>query len=276
MTDKDDCDAEEKYWDTVAAPAIIRVYKSGGSQVVGLQDGNTWESATWAAYNMKSPDQTSLQYINANLYSGIWRGTGTNERIGNKIHVKYIKGAITFIACQVKGKTTETVANQQHGESLITPAGYNDFWQFARTTIRYAIVKDKQAYNQTNGPWWDEVFEAGVPHATRPRQVGDMAGIHTEQGVRNMGRFEILEDKTIELSANDPQRTVKYYIPEKHLGSVRYNNVMENDFAGQTDSSIYIIWAAFHMGNTRPIETTDMSMLAPGCVYHARVAYTDS
>ena len=55
-----------------------------------------------------------------------------------------------------------------------------------------------------------------------------------------MGRFIILSDELIELTADKPQYVMKFFIAGSKIGSVRYNGPSENAL---TDKGVYVIAA---------------------------------
>ena len=65
-------------------------------------------------------------------------------------------------------------------------------------------------------------------------------GIEKNIGKNTMGRFVILSDQYIELSAENPQKTVKFVIPGSKVGSVRYNGPSDTAL---TDKGVYVIAA---------------------------------
>lgn len=76
------------------------------------------------------------------------------------------------------------------------------------------------------------------------RQFGSYrgnGGVHSELNISNMGRFRILSDRTVELSAVCPQKTIKYLIGSRSIGTVRYNG---SGFGALTDGRIYVVAAA--------------------------------
>ena len=62
---------------------------------------------------------------------------------------------------------------------------------------------------------WNDVFENG--------NGSSAAGVHAELNVDNMGRFMILEDTLVQLTADDPVKTMRFNLPGSKVGSVRYN-----------------------------------------------------
>ena len=73
----------------------------------------------------------------------------------------------------------------------------------------------------------------------------EVGGINSELNIGNMGRFIILSDQIVELSAENPQKTVKFMIPGYKVGSVRYNGPSDNALA---DKGVYVIAASQSTG----------------------------
>ena len=107
--------------------------------------------------------------------------------------------------------------------------------QYLRTSWRVVIVKDTQSNSTDPQITWDQVFTSGVVKTNE-----EVGGINAELNIGNMGRFIILSDQIVELSAENPQKTVKFMIPGYKVGSVRYNGPSDNALA---DKGVYVIAA---------------------------------
>ena len=68
----------------------------------------------------------------------------------------------------------------------------------------------------------------------------EVGGINSELNIGNMGRFIILSDELIELTADKPQYVMKFFIAGSKIGSVRYNGPSDNAL---TDKGVYVIAA---------------------------------
>ena len=71
------------------------------------------------------------------------------------------------------------------------------------------------------------------------------AGVHAELNVDNMGRFIVLEDTLVQLTADNPVKTMRFNLPGSKIGSVRYNG---SGTAALTDQGVYVISAAIVTG----------------------------
>ena len=68
-----------------------------------------------------------------------------------------------------------------------------------------------------------------------------------------MGRFIILSDELIELSAEKPQCVMKFFIAGSKIGSVRYNGPSDNAL---TDKGVYVIAANQTTNGLQYLRTT--------------------
>ena len=91
--------------------------------------------------------------------------------------------------------------------------------------------------------------------------------VQPELNVDNMGRFMILEDTLVQLTADDPVKTMRFNLPGSKIGSVRYNG---SGTSALTDQGVYIIWSAYVMGNPNVAATT-----AVGPAVNSRLCFTD-
>ena len=107
--------------------------------------------------------------------------------------------------------------------------------QYLRTSWRVVIVKDTQSNSTDPQITWDQVFTSGVVKTNE-----EVGGINSELNIGNMGRFIILSDQYVELSAENPQCVMKFFIAGSKIGSVRYNGPSDNAL---TDKGVYVIAA---------------------------------
>ena len=136
--------------------------------------------------------------------------------------------------------------------------------QYLRTSWRVVIVKDTQSNSTDTNITWDQVFTSGVVKTNE-----EVGGINSELNIGNMGRFIILSDQVVELSAENPQKTIKFMIPGYKVGSVRYNGPSDNAL---TDKGVYVIAANQSTG----LETGG-GYAKPGlCAVQSRFCFTDS
>lgn len=197
------------------------------------------------------------------LLKGIGQGSTVTTRIGNKITAKCLKIRVTMVAANITNSST-AAANAQHGESSIdTAAGVLN--QYLRTTYRVLVVKDTQVNSTDSEITYDMVMETNATGVG----TGTPGGIHAEQKIANMGRFKVLADKTVNLDADDPMKTIKMNLYK--LGSVRYNGPTGTAL---TDKGIYVIWAAFTMGKTDTSFSTPDPTLSQ-IVVSSRLCFTD-
>ena len=244
-------DVEKKYFDkTLQADTNDTLT---GNVVVGSAtvNGVTFISNTWSSYSFGG--QMQPNQLSNDLLKGVETGTTARTRIGNKVRVKYVKGAFTFNAAMVdtymlKGQGSEALA-------VTTGARKQDY---LRTTYRFVIVKDLQVNSTDNVVRWHTVFDT----------TNQQAGVHSELSIDSMGRFIVLEDKTFTLDGDDPQKTLRFLINGNSIGSVRYNGPTN---AALTDKGVYVIWSAFVMG----YNGTLAEIKIPGPVGNSRLCFTD-
>ena len=220
-------------------------------------NGVTYVSSTWGTYTFGS---TATNGVTSNdMFKGIDTGTSARTRIGNKIKVKYVKGAFTFTAA-VLGDGVG-IQRAQGGETMAHTLNAGTAAQnYLRTTYRMVIVKDVQVNSTDGNVTWAQVFDTNSV----------IAGVHSELNVDNMGRFVVLDDKVFTLDADTPQKTCTFNIGGNALGSVRYNGPA---YTALTDKGVYIIWAAFVMGVTNVMSLADIDCPSP--VGHSRLCFTD-
>ena len=242
---------EKKYFDKTYQ-ANTSETMTGQTAPVLKNNGVTYISNTWGNYSFGSQVATAAAVSN-DMLKGVATGTTARTRIGNKLRVKYVKGAFTFTAGQVANAITQG----QGGESGVS-AVLNDYGIYLRTSFRFVIVKDLQVNSTDTQITWGQVFDT----------TNLQAGIHSELNVDNMGRFIVLEDKIFTLDADTPQKTCTFNISGNSLGSVRYNGPTD---AALTDKGLYVVWAAFVMGYNNSTGSIDM----PSPVGHSRLCFTD-
>lgn len=246
---------EKKYHD--------KTYHSGHHEVKTMGTSNPKSSGVmyisnaWGTYNFGSADTTGGSTSN-DMFKGLVTGTSARSRIGNKIKVKYVKGAFTFTAA-VLGDGTG-LARSQGGEALAHTFTGTAAQNYLRTTFRMVIVKDMQVNSTDTELKWSQVFDTNSL----------IAGVHSELNVDNMGRFVVLDDKVFTLDADTPQKTCTFHIGGNALGSVRYNGPAEDAL---TDKGVYVIWAAFVMGVSLQVTLAEIDCPLP--VGHSRLCFTD-
>ena len=205
----------------------------------------------WGQYTFGG--QMQPNQLSNDLLKGVETGTTARTRIGNKVRVKYVKGAFTFNAAMVD----TYVLKGQGGEALAVTTGARK-QDYLRTTYRFVIVKDLQVNSTDNVVRWHTVFDT----------TNQQAGVHSELNIDNMGRFIVLEDKTFTLDGDDPQKTLRFLINGSSIGSVRYNGPANSAL---TDKGVYVIWSAFVMG----YNGTLAEIRIPGPVGNSRLCFTD-
>lgn len=246
---------EKKYHDKTLQADHGEVQTGGNTSI--KSSGVTYVSNAWSTYNFGAAN-TSATSTSNDMFKGLGTGTNARTRIGNKIKVKYVKGAFTFNAA-VLGDGTG-LARSQGGEALAHTFTGTAAQNYLRTTYRMVIVKDMQVNSTDAQVTWAQVFDTN----------GTFAGVHSELNVENMGRFVVLDDKVFTLDADTPQKTCVFHIGGNVLGSVRYNGTTGISL---TDKGVYVIWAAFVMGVINSIALTDIDCPSP--VGHSRLCFTD-
>ena len=245
---------EKKYFDKTYA-ADYSEAQSGGPNSA-KSNGVTYISSTWRTYSFGA---SGASVVTTNdMFKGLATGTTARTRIGNKVKVRYVKGAFTFTAAVLGDGATAQRA--QGGETLAAPAALAAAQSYLRTTYRMVIVKDMQVNSTEPQVTWAQVFDT----------TGLQAGVHAELNVDSMGRFAVLDDKIFTLDAETPQKTCTYTISGSTIGSVRYNGPSDTSL---TDKGVYIIWAAFVMGVTNTMSLADIDCPSP--VGHSRLCFTD-
>ena len=245
---------EKKYFDKTYQANNNETFSgnSAGSGLTRVNNGVTYISNTWGEYSFGSVSSPLL--ISNNMLRGVGTGTDARSRIGNKIGVKYVKGAFTFNAAMILPAASQ---GGQGGETFTADAA--NAKQYLRTTYRMCIVKDLQANSTDAQVTWNQVFDTS----------NMMAGVHSELNVDSMGRFIVLEDKIFTLDADTPQKTCPFMINGSKIGSVRYNGY---GAANYTNKGLYIIYAAF-VGGVLVAQASDIELPSP--VGHSRLCFSE-
>lgn len=264
-------DVEKKYRDL----AIVAVDWTGSSVGPSASDYNVangyqWRSTQWGTQDYNGVTQT--QIVGNDLLKYVPVGSNATSRIGNKISVKYVKGCITLnaaISRQLKDSLNDGIT--QGGETVPTyPTSDGYRWEYLRTTFRVVIVKDLQVNSVDAQVTYDDVFEQ-----ISGSFVGATAGVHAELKVANMGRFRIISDKLVELSAVKPQKTMKYLVGGNVIGNVRYNS---SGNTALTDVGLYVIVAAYTSGAMvgEVVQPGDAGLVLPIVSLNSRLCFTDA
>lgn len=244
---------ERKYFDKTYQANSLEVLTGQTAGGQGGAGGVTYISNLWGNYSFGNV-QASASAISNDMLKGLATGTTARTRIGNKIKVKYVKGAFTFTAA-----TVNAVASDQGGESTVT-ASTGAGPQYLRTSFRMVIVKDLQVNSTDTNVTWQQVFDT----------TGLQAGVHSELNVDNMGRFIVLGDKIFTVDADEPQKTCPFMVMGKDVGSVRYNGPSDTAL---TDKGVYVVWSAFVYGVGGTAVLGDVGIASP--VGHSRLCFTD-
>ena len=258
---------EKKYFDRSLSGGSVE--KAGGTAETTLSCVN-YSSNTWANYDFAGAKPETAGITSNDLLKYIPTGADATSRIGNKIHVKWVKGNITFVAAAAT--TADTTALDMDGEEAVDGTMGSSRTQYMRTTIKYAIVRDLMVNNSNLNVTWSDVFASGNPLSGTAYSV---AGVHAELNINNMGRFRVLETKMFSLDGKSPQKTCEFLV--KGVGDVRFNAASGPAGTGQlattalTDTGIYIVWSAMVLGNSN----AGVSGIA-NPVVNARVCFTDA
>ena len=243
---------EKKYFDKTYQSNVAATL-TGQTSNPRNNRGVTFISSTWGDYSF-SGGVSNASVISNDMLKGVLTGTTARSRIGNKVRVKYVKGAFTFNAACIDA----AVLRPQGGESFARPATAGNKSDYLRTGWRFVIVKDLQVNSTDTQVTWSQVFDT----------TGLQAGVHSELNVDNMGRFMVLEDKIFTLDSDTPQKTCQFQIGGGSIGNVRYNGAGSDAL---TDKGLYVVWAAFVMG----YEGTIDNVVLPSPVGHSRLCFTD-
>ena len=240
---------------TLTANQENQTDEQGGEEVVNIGPNSlAYLRTSWRVVIVKDTQSNSTdpQITWDQVFSS---GTTTTTRVGNKVKCKYIKGSILVTANQ------ENVIDDQGGEEVAN--GTTNGLQYLRTSWRVVIVKDTQSNSTDPQITWDQVFTSGVVKTNE-----EVGGINSELNIGNMGRFVILSDQYIELSAENPQKTVKFVIPGSKVGSVRYNGPSDTAL---TDKGVYVIAANQSTG----LYTSGTTAYPGICAVQSRFCFVD-
>ena len=232
-------DAEKKYRDM-----IVKYVSAKLSWTAGSESGMQFSGAAGHTSDM---------------LKGVPQGVGIGERVGNVVKVRYVKGSISLTANRIT-KPTAAGENAQNGESALNATG-GSLLQYVRTTYRVAVVRDLQVNSTDAGIQWGQVFN-GL--AELPTQM--------ELNVANMGRFQVLMDKTVTLDADGPQKVVNFVL--RNLGTVRYNGPEAGGGSpALADSGLYLVWAC-HTTGVLDAATANQTFSSP-LLLQSRLCFTD-
>ena len=249
-------DEEKKYNDRAIA-ATLSGWGFGNNLTTTGTNAFTsfgFKTTSWQGFNFNQA-LAAGGTISQDLTKGLGTGTSSITRVGNKIKTKYLKGSITVTANQ------ENVLDDQGGEEIVNQT--TNGLQYLRTTWRVVIVKDTQSNSTDTNITWDQVFSSGAVKSNE-----EVGGINSELNIGNMGRFVILSDQYVELTAEYPQKTIKFMISGSKVGSVRYNGPSDNALA---DKGVYVIAANQSTGLY-----TSGTVSYPGvCAVQSRFCFVD-
>lgn len=238
--------------------------QSTGVNTSDIANGFMWCSESWNVYDFATPGTAKV--ASNDLVKGLIQGTTATTRIGNKIGVKFLKGAITLTAAKIVGPSAGATNGDQGGESIATLPNATSIWEFLRTTFRVVIVKDMQVNSVDTHINWNDVFETGTG------TVGETGGVHSELKISNMGRFRVLADHLVKTDAICPQETVRFMVNASQIGQIRYNGPSD---VSLTDKGIYVIWSAY-TGNVVNVDAAGVTgMVKPTVTMHSRLCFTD-
>lgn len=214
--------------------------------IVAESDGNV------AAYSFgtNTTSGTKVQ----NMLTGIASGAGVLQRIGNKVTPKYLKGTVTLIANAVDNTTVTAGTGEQIGNSTGARA------TFVRTTYRIVFVKDKQMNGSNTAVRWNDVFEPATSNG----------GPSSELSIQNMGRFQILYDRMIEMDGDDPQKIVPFMISGGKIGEVRFGSSAE---MSTTDKQVLMVWSCW-TGNCVMAGSAGVNVTPP--ILSSRYCFVDN
>ena len=268
-------DVEKKYRDRAMTIDGFQTLTTGtdGSAGTAGKGGLMWGSQGWARYEYAGASSLGFAACSNDLLKYVDNGANVDQRIGNKVKGNYLKGAMTLTAARQQGASSGATNGDQNGESLATATDATSIEQFLRTTWRVVIFKDLQVNSTDPYIGWADVFQNQAVNTGSAAPIGEMGGVHSELNISNMGRFRILSDRTVELSAVCPQKTIKYLIGSRSIGTVRYNG---SGFAALTDGGIYVVAAAFVNGTMLGMTGTTGKMVSPHLSLHSRFCFTDA
>ena len=186
---------EKKYFDKTYQ-ANSNESETGQTTPFTGNNGITYISNTWEITVLVQKQQAQ-QVVSNDLLKGVATGTTARTRIGNKLAVRYVKGAFTFTA----GMVDVTTVRPQNGEAYGDLTDEGNYLQYLRTTYRMVIVKDLQVNSTDTQVTWAQVFDT----------TNLQAGVHSELNVDNMGRFIVLGDKIFTVDADTPQKDLSIH-----------------------------------------------------------------
>jgi len=246
---------EKKYKDR-GMTCVLNVHRTGMGDMGDVNSGIGFTSGKWFTHSFS--EYNSMTETQGNLLRSLVIGNSVSGRVGNVIKVQYVKGNITFTAAMINSLDNTDQGGENITSDLKNPSGSSGL-NYVRTTIRYIWLIDKQINNTTENIAWNDVMENN----------NDASGVHSELKVSEMARYQILEDKILQLDADDPQKTIKFYIDGSKIGTVRYTT--NSGITGRTSKGLHLIIAAFTQGNANWIAE---SMC--GVVMNTRLCFTDA
>lgn len=260
-------DVEKKYVDRAMVGSVVAGETTGMNNESDVNDGYMWRSLSWKRYDFATPSTGTPPIVSNDLLKYVDQGTTASDRIGNKITVKYVKGAITLAAAKLASPSKDTTNGDMNGEAVATPADASYVYEYLRTTFRVVLVMDLQV-NSTDGTVnWGDVF------ANNEGMGSAVGGVHSELNVANMGRFRVLSDKVMTLDAKRPQETMRFMVNGNSIGTVRYNGPT---WQALTDKGLYVIWAAYTAGVVGTVQGANSGVIRPGVTMHSRLCFTDA
>nr|WCR62245.1 MAG: capsid protein [ssDNA virus sp.] len=271
-------DMETKYHDRAikGVTAIMDPIKDIGSPSnLGPPAGWSTDSHGWSQIMLGVPGSALVEpeFHNraGNLLTGIKCGTLMNERVGNLIDVKWMKIRCTFNAAAAFIGEEENNKNDMNGEKILTGTQpYSDgVNSMVRTTVRMIVVQDTQVNSSDAYVWWNHVME-GWDSSQDGNYTSGMGSVHSEPRMAMMGRFKILSDRTLELDATKPQKTVTVML--RNIGKVRYAAPGPESYVSK---GIWVIYSAMVGGNSAFIEEIPPAIRFFPPVLSRRVAYKD-
>ena len=186
-----------------------------GSTPVEGNAGATYESRYWYEYNFASDPNSPLQEsASSNLMQGVFNGTNSVTRIGNKVDASYLRGNMTVTAMKIV-RNYNTSNTDQSGETTTPEGPSTTLGEYCRTTIKVCMILDKQSWSASGNQespqvQWNEVFS----NRQLDSDTGfSTAGLHSELNTDSMGRFIVLKSWMIELDATDPIKDLQLLCP---------------------------------------------------------------
>jgi hypothetical protein len=189
----------------------------------------------------------------SNNITKIRQGTTADARIGNVVRLQSLRCGFTAIAARRTGNAPPAIDVPALPDSA-----------YMRTSIRVCIVRDLQVNNTQNFIQYNDVFSYGSV-------ASGGADILAPRNLSNMGRFQVLYDKIINLDSDDPQKSWVYTIPFSNK-SLRFNGPSEE--ALQTKGLYFISAAACAIDENSPTEP--IINYVPQVQFSSRLAFKDS